>query len=393
LTLNLLEITMKKIFLIFYLLFLPFLKEKMNAQSGLQIVTTVHYGKMAKHSKKILFTPPPPSIATEIRAEWQLGGQKIWHEWTGFPRVGVGVLRYHLGDHQIFGDAYAVFPTLNLKLFGGEKWRMNYVLGSGVGYLTKRFNPIENPTFNAIGSHLNNITTMRFDVEHKYSKKLAIFGGLSLTHFSNGGSQLPNSGINLIGGNVGCVYALAPVEKKSWLDWQRARGIAVIDTPRNVSRRRWGASVRFDVGYTESSTWGGPRLPIYMASAALIRNSGQTRRTHLGIEAEQNQAVYHFYQDVRATDDKGKDQIGANRLSVFAAEEFVFGNFSIYLQPTFYVSQSWSNLLQGRFYNKLGFRVFTPEIGKQRGQLFGGIYIKAHMFTAEYISLGGGAIF
>ncbi len=84
--------------------------------------------------------------------------------------------------------------------------------------------------------------------------------------------------------------------------------------------------------------------------------------------------------------------MGASRLAIFLADEFLFGNVGLSLQASVYLPmKSW--LLQYFLYTKVGLRYYFPAIGRPKTKFYAGIYIKSHKITAEHFSFGFGATF
>ena len=84
---------------------------------------------------------------------------------------------------------------------------------------------------------------------------------------------------------------------------------------------------------------------------------------------------------------------GATRLAVFISDEFLFGSIGIQLQMGRYVGAGFNRYVFKQNYSKLAIRHYFPALFGTSLQPNIGITLKAHAFTAEYISMNAGVAF
>ena len=60
---------------------------------------------------------------------------------------------------------------------------------------------------------INAYINLGFFLNAKLSRYCNLLVGADLTHYSNGNTHLPNAGLNTIGGRIGLVYTLNPIEE------------------------------------------------------------------------------------------------------------------------------------------------------------------------------------
>ncbi len=368
-----------KIFIVIILFFPTILFAQFPKNWGIE--SNIYIGKIVKHSSVLLFDVENISQGFDINFKYQTYGKDAWNQYQRYPHLGVGLVYFNLGDKNLFGHAFALLPNMTIPLLKKERGFINFQFGSGIAYLTQRFDPIHNPTNNAIGSKLNNITAFKFDGGYHFSSQWAAHIGFGLTHFSNGASQLPNYGINIISGLVGLKYTPQPVEKNQWHD-----------DVLNIPKKRWGGQVHFDIAFREFQQSGGPRYPIYMASAAGVFHFNLVNRMLVGFEIEYNVGAYHYWNHLLSGLEKKELQQEATRYMFFVADELLFGDIGVLLQTGFYI-KTGKNTNPFIMYNKLSVRYYFPPIGKPATQFYAAVYLKSHKSVAEYIALGIGASF
>lgn len=344
------------------------------------IESNIYIGQILKHSPELLFDLGKVNKGVDLNFKYQTFGKQKWNQYQRYPQLGVALIYYNYGSKEQLGQSIGIFPNLTINLLRKPKGYIQFQFGSGLAYLTKPYHPDTNPNNNAIGSHWNNITSFQFHggvrVDDYWSAQL----GLGITHYSNGGAELPNFGINVLAGTIGVKYTPQPVKQEEYI-WH--------DDFLNIPQKRWGAQVHFDLGFRENNASGGPRYPIYIGSVAGVFHFNAVNRMLAGVEVEYNAGVYHSLFNSAANADPAYAKNQATRYMVFIADEFVFGDFGILLQAGIYIKKK--ERTAGTIYNRLSVRYYLPPIGKPATQFYAAVYLKSHLSVAEYIAFGIGA--
>ncbi len=355
-----------------------------NAQfsKGFSIETSLHFGRIAKHTPKLLFQSPPLSIGSEIHLNWQTYGQKVWHEWQNYPSFGLSFLHYDLGDKKLFGDAFAVYPSLDIRVFKKIKSVESYVqFGWGLAYLTRHYNQFTNPINNAVGSALNNVTDFKVRFEKKISLHWSAQMGFSFIHFSNGTARLPNYGFNIPALNLGAKWTPKLVNTEGYIHKDSSA----------KSNKKWGINVFSGLGLSASSAPRGPKYPIYTSAFCFVRPLNKVNLLSLGIQYEQNRVVGEFGLASGEFTTKEEAFKAGSRWGVFVGDEFLFGQVAVVMQSGFYLHHYPA--IQSRWFNRIGVRLYSPTIGRSKTQGHLGIYLKSHKVDAEQFCLLSGVSF
>lgn len=180
------------------------------------------YGNILKHTEHLKTLVQDPVKGGEIAVEWQTMGEEPWHQYLNFPVIGVGTVFLNLGNPEKLGNAFAIYPYIDIPL-----WRTNYFNlyikgGMGASFLTKTYydtNKKPDGTYYpdlkpdsltcpnaAIGSILNIYFAGGGGLEVPIAKGLSLTAEYTWNHASNGSVIVPNSGINMINGLVGVKY-------------------------------------------------------------------------------------------------------------------------------------------------------------------------------------------
>jgi hypothetical protein len=379
-------------------LFLIFTLWLLNSQAqptkGISVEANTFVGTIIRHSKRLVIPPTKNTIGAEIHASWQLSGQKEWHEWQGFPSVGASVLYLDLGEPKAIGSAIGVFPTIDFTLLtfknrplplASGQVSIKSQIGTGVAYLTRHFDQFDNPTYNAVGSSVNCMIHLKLRGEAQLTPKLKAHLGGAFTHFSNGGARLPNLGVNIPSVEMGVRWLLDTDSSRC-----KREGVFIRHYLPATSLKKWGVNTVAGMALGSNNARG-PKYPIYNLSIAGVRHLSKISRLGLGIAYEQNRLLAEFGLHATLFSSAAEARRASERWMGFLEKESLFGNVAMVFQSGIYF-QKYDGV-RNLWYNKVGLRIYLPEIGRPKTQFHVGFALKAHLATAEYIAFTGGASF
>ena len=338
----------------------------------------VMIGKVVKHREGLLYEIPPVSMIFQAGKVIQTDGSKAWHDYWGYPRLERSIHLNVFGDAEVLGYAIGAAPGVGFYLYRGEQSSVIFHLAAGFAYLTKEFNRSTNPTNNAIGSNFNNTTQLKISYETPFVKNFSLDIGLGLTHYSNGLSSSPNSGINVIGLHLGL--------KPSLVNRRITEGSST--DPLTLSKH-WGVNGYISYGVAENVVPGGPKYPIKNYTLGIFYQSHPFIKWHTGMDYDYALGDYEFAIRDFQTEETANGE--ATSTAVFAAIEGVFGSMSVRYQMGYYL-----DLLYDRSesvpYSKFHFIYSIPyEFYKVRPYV--GILLKTHVAVADYVALQVGVDF
>jgi len=206
------SITKLKAFVLLIVM-LVLLKVPANAQhkllgSNLLLEGRVNYGFMINHHLEMkIFNAHFPSF--EINLGKETYGTERWQAEYGYPFIGVSYWYSQLGNSKYLGSANAVFPYVNYPIIRNQKHELNFRVGLGLAYLTKRFDRLENYKYIAIGSHINAAINFMAEYRWRFNPRMNAAIGIAIMHFSNGSTKTPNYGINTPSINLAFAYRLS----------------------------------------------------------------------------------------------------------------------------------------------------------------------------------------
>jgi len=335
----------------------------------------VNYGFLIPHHIEMeIFNGHFPAF--EISVVQKTFGRARWEYMYNFPLVGIAYWYSGLSDTPYLGNAHAVFPYINFPLNNGKKVKLFLRVGVGLGYLTKKFDRLENYKNIAIGSNINAAVNFLFQVRQRLSNRLTASLSLAFTHFSNGSMKSPNYGLNIPGVSAGIAYRL---EKEN--PYYKQKLLPELSPFYFDGRKSVDLDVEGGFGYKDMMAEIGGRYLVFAASANLMK-------------------PISFKTKYGAVLDISYDGTDEQLIIMENGEEYLKSKFQLFqvgLGGVFELNMSKISMLgtvglyvftkyrgSGNIYQKVAIRYqFTKH-------LYSAITLKAHAGRADYISLGLG---
>jgi hypothetical protein len=136
-----------------------------------------------------------------IRLEfgWQTDGSKNWHHSYNFPSYGIGIYGADYFNDEELGKPTSLYGFYVWPLSRSPRWKFNFELAFGFTNNWEPYDPVNNPQNVAMGLGRSVHIEVGANAEYRLADRWSLIGGITGTHFSNGGTQRPNHGINQIG--------------------------------------------------------------------------------------------------------------------------------------------------------------------------------------------------
>ena len=342
--------------------------------SSLMVEGKAGYGFLIPHKLEMeIFNAHFPSF--EISISKQTFGSARWEFMYAYPIVGIAYWYSNLGTSPYLGDVHAVFPYINFPISPNKSTRLYFRTGVGLGYLTKRFDRLENYKNIAIGSHLNAAVSLSFELRAKLASRLYLNTSISLTHFSNGSMKTPNYGINIPSINAGLAYKLSKENA-----YQRSKMLPEL-YPYEFDGKKW-FQVQFGagVGYKNMEAEIGGSYMVYALYANVLKQISFKSRLGIGFDVSYD-----------GTDKRILETTGGEELNSFMpvvktggniAWELMISKVSLMFNIGGYFSGAYKT--EGGIYEKIAIWYYLNE------NIYTSLTLKAHYARADYITLGVG---
>ena len=127
---------------------------------------------------------------------------------------GVGVSFNTFGSQREVGNPWAAYVFQTSRIAALAPWlSVDYEWNFGASFGWHPYDEDDNFRNRVIGSKINAYLNVNFFLNARLSRYCSLQAGVDLTHYSNGNTHLPNSGLNTVGSKVGLVYTLNPMDE------------------------------------------------------------------------------------------------------------------------------------------------------------------------------------
>lgn len=247
-------------------------------------------------------------------------GRNDWERLYKFPEYGLSFFYTNLGNDAVLGQAFALNYFFKVNFIDREKWKVFNQTGIGLGYLTRKFDLVENYKNVGIGSHVNIHFNFRVGSSYQIGSRLAAQLGLAFDHFSNGNTQDPNLGLNNVTVFAGLRHTLGMQDERNTQSLSKHQRSNNFELVGNVGGKKT-RSISSDYFLTASLTGG--------------INRAFFRGVNLGL------GVDLFYDESIRTqrEARGESFHPSNswQTGVHLSQEFRYNRFSLILQEGIYL--------------------------------------------------------
>ena len=129
---------------------------------------------------------------------------------------GIGVSYHYLDNQRELGSPVSVYAFQGSRIARlSRTLSLDYEWNFGASFGWKKHDAFTNAYNGAVGSKINAYINLGFLLNWQLAPRWNLTAGLDLTHFSNGNTHYPNSGVNLIGARIGVVRTFGPAAEET----------------------------------------------------------------------------------------------------------------------------------------------------------------------------------
>lgn len=305
----------------------------------------------------------------ELSLQKQTYGNQDWQPYFNYPTIGVTAFYSDLGNVDILGKAYALYPFISFPFNKSKVNTLGLRFGVGLGYLTEKFHPVDNYHNTSIGSHVNAAVSITFEYKRRISERFKMSAFAGLTHFSNGCSNFPNSGFNIINAGISTTYLLD--KQDTYIPKQISGNNHKKIKPEYYAGLSYGVK-RIKYGQNKNTA-------VYDLEFYAMDRISNLSKIGLGLDLLYNRCSYisvsEYYSKAFSFVEMLKPGIGL-------AYELTMGEASFLINFGYHIYGK--DMSGGRWYQKLGFKVNVGE------HLYAKIALNTHFGVADFVGWGLG---
>ncbi len=335
------------------------------------LTARIHRGFSIPHHSNMVYIINDYTSGLELTYGRSLFGTSNWEKFFNYPEIGLGFFYTSLGNNQIYGKGFSVFPYVNYYWLRSPRFSIQNKVSMGLGYATKPFD-INTNSYNTIfGSHFNVYVGFGCMFDYRVSKEVSVSLSGNLNHLSNGAAKKPNHGVNVLSTSLGVKYhfnkQLTPRIQKVKAPASNAREINIIGSIGRSqgtmvnSEKYWNASVSLNhLWYLSEKRAIGLGLDNFYFPAA----------SNVWIAYSDKQVNKHY---------SGLDYWASG---IFASYNAFLGKTTLFMNIGYYIRTGVES--PQKLYPRMGIRYnLTPR-------LIANFSVKASFFKSEFLEFGLG---
>ena len=338
-----------------------------------------YYGFKLKHIEAIGAIARGHCYGGEVYGERIRTGQQYWEKAYRYPRTGLALGYFDLANSRVGKTVYLIH-YLEKPLRKGKRSEVNLKFGLGAVYCTRPFNLENNYQNVAISSRFSYALRGALGYTCALSDNLTAKTGLVLTHFSNGSIKMPNSGLNLLMMQLGLRYT------------PRAAEIVYhAEVPAPPPAKDW--SVQASVAFTAKKMGlpGGRTHPGLVLMVHLSRRLSYKSALNIGLDGTYNTALREEINQDPTINPANRPDFKRVALAL-GHELYISRHVSMLTQVGVYGYRRYRSNVDAPFYQRYGLRYY-PGAGMPSQRIFGGMNLKAHFGTADFVEWTVGVCF
>ncbi len=323
-------------------------------------------GFLAAHRGTMAHIPQKNTSGFEVSFCRRINENKPWGASFRFPLIGITGYYSNLGNDLILGKGFGAYSFIEFPFVDTKRFLVSCKLASGLGIVTKIYDPITNPKNSAMGSHLNALICFGMDARIHLNKQFSVHLSADLTHMSNAASKVPNLGINMPTLGIGLDYSIASPKYKMRFQ-----------TPSLFTS--WQFSIIGVLSAKQQYPTGGKTYPIFALQNTLFKKFKPKVGMEVSLDLISKQNLFDY-----------RDYIPKTQWSIFQIGGYVgyclpLDKFRFCLGIGRYIKDRYD--ADDEWYHRVGFKYQFDN-----GLVINSI-LKSHWAKADYYELGFGYTF
>lgn len=323
------------------------------------------YGIVMQHSILMAHLANQRPMGFEADVYKTTSGEHLWERIHKYPLTGVAFQYFKMDRDKPLGDCFSLVMYYGKNFLQTRKSALGFRIGTGPGYIERRFNRFTNYKNNLISSRLNFTLYGRLDYTFAITENWNVQAGIGLVHYSNGATKVPNQGINIPNLHIGFAYTPGKVVKR-------------LHDSIPEFKPQTQLHLTLAGGFKQVYPVEGPTYFISTLSAYVNRTINHKSGLNLGTDLFFDGSNKHY-----------ADSAGTGRMyykwGITGGHELFIGKVSLLTQLGFYLYDPLK--LERSFYQRIGVKYYF------RKNIFAAANVKLHIAKANLVEWGVGVKF
>lgn len=307
------------------------------------------------------------AYAAELSYVFRTNGEKSWHRHYNYPEISINLYYGSVGNTQILGNFSGVYSSIAIPFVAKERFRFSGKLGCGLAYTNKVYDEVLNKKNVAVSTHINIFASIGLDARAYFGKNwLSV--GIDMTHFSNGGTKVPNLGLNIPYLSLAYGRFISKAEERSTEERQTV-----------VPQRKLLLGATAIASVKEVFPTNGRAYPVYALSLHARMFMKPKVGWEVAFDAISKQAIFGYRAEVEKT------QWKIMQFGIYAGYLLPLNQFHFVLGMGAYVRDFYNP--DGLLYHRVGMRYYL------KNGIHLNLVLKSHWGKADYVEWGIGYSF
>lgn len=164
-------------------------------------------------------TPVRKTFSGHVKYGFKFAPDTYWGRMYPYAIQGLGIGYNTFFNSSEIGNPLAVYAFQTYKIASiTRRLSFDYEWNFGASFGWKKFDKETNPMNNVVGSKINAYINFGLLLNWQIDACTNLRAGVGVTHYSNGNTGYPNSGVNTIGGSIGLIRYFGSKEKLELYD-------------------------------------------------------------------------------------------------------------------------------------------------------------------------------
>lgn len=311
-------------------------------------------GWIIPHNEELIPISQSNPIGLSFRYQVLKSNRENWEACNCFHYLGLGLQVQDFQNPEELGQAWTFYGSFQPILWRKNKLELALDMGIGASYLTRVYDPVENPRNTFFSAPLSFLLFVRPVISYSLSSQFDLTASFNYNHISNGGQRQPNRGMNYPLFALGGTYFL---KKESLPDYDKP------EIPKEFQ-------FYLDLGVNTRSNGQGGRSPNFTIGAGVYRKLASVWGLGAGLDLNKDFSL--------AVEESRLESLMP---APFIANHFLFGRFDFQQRFAWYASKPATYQADRNFYQRY-------TLSYQLGRNFRlGVGMKAHGHVAENMDL------
>lgn len=159
-------------------------------------------------------TPVRKTFSGHVKYGFKFSPDTYWGKIYPHAIQGIGVGYNTFFNSKEIGNPLAVYAFQTSRIMSiTPRLSFDYEWNFGASFGWKKYDEETNPMNNVVGSKINAYINFGLLLNWQIDARTNLRAGVGVTHYSNGNTGYPNSGVNTIGGSFGLIRYFGSKEK------------------------------------------------------------------------------------------------------------------------------------------------------------------------------------